>query len=826
MLFAFAGGILVAHKILAPCQGLALPLFICITLCLFAILFLSYRLRLALLLITFFFTGILVDVGRHHSSGLLPWAVNRQKVTIEGTILEPVRISNKNARLMVRAHMLFAGERRVRINDSILVTVYNNTPHITPGDKIRFPCRLRPFKNFNNPGAYDYESAMKLKGLTCAASVSDGRRIVPMGPGSLPFPGALLERIRGPVRGFFSGKLNPEDEALFRALILGERQGISRQLREPFNRTGLGHVLAVSGLHIGLVAWISFFFFKIILSRSYKLALKTDIQKLTALLTCIPVIGYTCLAGFQVSSQRAMIMVLAFLWSLILRREKEVWSTLALAGLIILAADPHALFSISFQLSFSAVVGILWLTPSILKIIPPLHETPQQKITILNQVYLYFTGLVAVSLSATLFLLPIITFYFHRVSLVTVPSNLTVVPILGLWIIPNGLLSAVTLPFSAQVAHLFLHLGTWGLHAIMEIIRFWSGLSWASAWVVTPNLFEMLMFYALIFFIFFFKHLPWARVGLAVLTVFMLVDIGYWKYRVDFNRDLKVTFLDVGQANAALVEFPGGQKMLIDGGGFPGDHFDVGQMVVAPFMWHSKIKKIDYLVLSHPQSDHMNGLRFIAKEFHSKEFWFNGDMVKTASFKELMDIIESKKIKRLVPVDLVRGREINGAKVDYLYPPPGRKKSDLFYNGTRLNNNSLVIKISFAGKSFLFPGDLESEGEAILVSSKQNNLKSDVLLSPHHGSKSSSTKEFLRMVKPALCVISSGQGNFFGFPHKQTLKRLEEIGCRAIRIDQSGAVQCTVGPDQRFEVRTFQDSAHPLEPTNTRLSKSPFMPSS
>jgi competence protein ComEC len=807
MLFAFAGGILVAHKGLAPCQGLVLPLFICITLCLFAILFLSYRLRLALLLIAFFFTGILVDLGRHHSSRLLPWAINRQKVTIEGTVLEPALISNKNARLKVRAQMLFVKERRIRINDDILVTVYNNIPHIRPGEKVRFPARLGPFKNFNNPGGYDYESAMKLKGLTCAASVSDGRRIVPMGSGLLPFPGGLLEKIQGPVRDFFSGKLNPEDEALFRALILGERQGISRQLREPFNRTGLGHVLAVSGLHIGLVAWISFYFFKVILSRSYKLALKTDIQKLTALLTCVPVIGYTCLAGFQVSSQRAMIMVLAFLWSLILRREKEVWSTLALAGLIVLAVDPHALFSISFQLSFSAVIGILWLAPPMLKIIPYPHETPQRKTTIFNKVSLYFIGLIAVSLSATLFLLPIISFYFHRVSLVTIPANLAVVPILGLWIIPNGLLSAVALPFSAQAANLFLHLGVWGLHAIMEVIRFWSGLSWASAWVVTPNLFEMLMFYALILFIFFFKRRAWARMGLAVLTVFMLVDAGYWTYRVHFNRDLKVTFLDVGQANAALVEFPGGQKMLIDGGGFPGDHFDVGQMVVAPFLWHSKIRKIDYLVLSHPQSDHMNGLRFIAKAFHPKEFWSNGDQVETASFKELMAIIESKKIKRLLPVDLVKGREINGAKIDFMHPVPGGKTSSLFDNGKRLNNNSLVLKISFAGKSFLFPGDLESEGEALLVSSKQNTLKSDVLLSPHHGSRSSSTREFLRMVKPGVCVISSGQGNFFGFPHEQTLKRLREIGCRAIRIDQSGTVQCTVGPDQRFDVRTFQDPA-------------------
>ena len=205
-----------------------------------------------------------------------------------------------------------------------------------------------------------------MKGLTCSASISDGRRIVPMGPGYLPFPRGLIETIQKPVRDLFKERLDTRNFALFRALILGERQGIDPGLREPFNQTGLGHILAVSGLHIGLVAWAAFFLFKWVLSRSYRLALEIDIRKMSAFLTAFPVIGYTLLAGFQVSSQRAMIMILTFLGSLILGREREVWSTLALAGLIILFLDPNALFSISFQLSFMAVIGILWLTPAIL----------------------------------------------------------------------------------------------------------------------------------------------------------------------------------------------------------------------------------------------------------------------------------------------------------------------------------------------------------------------------------------------------------------------------------------------------------------------------
>jgi competence protein ComEC len=764
------------------------PLFASTAICLLATLFLPFRPRILCILLTFFLIGILLDLKRHSASQLLPLAMERRKVTIEGTVFEPTKIVKEMARLKVRAERLFVEGKGRLVNENILVSVYDHIPHIRPGGKIRFPARLRPFKNFNNPGRYDYVAAKRLEGVSCAASVSDGRYIVPMGPGHLPFPRGLLERIQGQVRGFFREKLGTQDYALMRALVLGERQGISSKLREPFNQTGLGHVLAVSGLHIGLVGWVAFFLFKGVLSGSYQLALRTDIRKLAAFLTCLPILGYACLAGFQVSSQRAMIMALAFLFSLILGREKEVWSTLALAGLLILAMDPHALFSISFQLSFSAVIGILWLSPAFLNRMPTADIMLQKERTILNRISGYFVVLVAVSLSAVIFLIPITAYYFHRISVVTIMANITVVPILGLWVIPLGLCSAAALPFSHEVADLSLWLGVGGLHIMMEIIQFWSCLSWSSVWVITPNLYEMIMFYTIIAFIWFFKRWPWAKAGVLIVAILVLVDIGYWTWRVRFNEYLKVTFLDVGQGNSALVEFPGGEKMLIDGGGFPRDHFDVGRMVVASYLWHSKICRIDYLVLSHPQADHMNGLRFIARNFHPKEFWYNGDQVANAPFRELMAITESNRIKRLLPSALADGRNINGVRVEILHPEPSANPLDHPYNRGRLNNNSLVLKISYGDRSFLFPGDLERPGEEVLVANADCSLKSHILLSPHHGSQGSSSEAFLRMVQPRICVISSGEGNFFGFPHQQTLERLRDIGCRIIMIKQEGAV--------------------------------------
>jgi competence protein ComEC len=802
LLVVLAGGILVGHEAAGLFEGLPLFISVCLAGSLLFLLFSSPRLRIASLLLSFFLAGILIDLGGHPPSRLTEWARQRRSAVIEGTVLEPMKVQKDLARFTVRSSRIFLEGEPHAVSETLQVTVYSFLPSLHPGDRIRFPARMRPFKNFNNPGRFDYESAMMLRGISCGASVPDGRRIVPMGPGDLPPVLAVFETARRPVRDFLKTSLSPRDDALFRALILGERQGITPSLREGFNKTGLGHILAVSGLHIGLVAWVSFFLLRTLLSRSYKLALRTDIRKLAAILTCLPVIGYTSLTGFQVSSQRAMIMVLCYLFSLILGREKDVWSTLALAGLVILAVDPHALYSISFQLSFVAVIGILWLTPAFLDRVPGYASVLPADRGFLYKIGAYFLGLVAASLSATLFLLPLISSYFHRVSLVTLPANVTVVPILGLWTLPLGLLSALLLPISSHLAGLILQAGAWGLHAVMGMVRFWSEIPFASVWVVTPNGFEMGLFYMFIFLVYFSGRRAWARRGLWVLALLVFVDAGYWTYTVRFNKDLRVTFLDVGQGNAALVECPGGKRILIDGGGFPADYFDVGRMVVAPYLWHSKIRRVDYLVLSHPQADHMNGLRFIARAFHPGEFWYNGDRVDTVPFHELMGLMESKRIRIRLPRDLVPGLTVNGVRIQVLHPLPGTRVLTHVASGSRLNNNSLVVKISYGGVSFLFPGDLEREGEKVLIENAGNALESRVLLSPHHGSRHSSSRAFLERVAPGVCVISSGEGNFFGFPHPETLDRLRDVDCRVIQIRRSGAVRCVAGPN-RFEITTF-----------------------
>jgi competence protein ComEC len=249
-----------------------------------------------------------------------------------------------------------------------------------------------------------------------------------------------------------------------------------------------------------------------------------------------------------------------------------------------------------------------------------------------------------------------------------------------------------------------------------------------------------------------------------------------------------MTQIDVGQGSSALIELPGGRCVLVDGGGFYANRFDVGARVVGPFLWKRKIATVDILVLSHPHPDHLNGLLFIAEHFNVQEVWMNHETGNTQIYKDFLAIIAQQDIRVFGPKELVKPRTINGVQLQILYPPPDFLEQKTRDHWRTPNNNSLVLKVSFQEVSFLLPGDIEAAAERELKTLARTVLKSDVLLMPHHGSRASSTPDFLKCVDPDVGLVSSGWKNIFGFPHQETLKRYADLPCQVFRTDLQGAI--------------------------------------
>jgi competence protein ComEC len=285
-----------------------------------------------------------------------------------------------------------------------------------------------------------------------------------------------------------------------------------------------------------------------------------------------------------------------------------------------------------------------------------------------------------------------------------------------------------------------------------------------------------------------------ARVVLVAVATVMAANTAYWLHARFWHRDLRVTYIDVGQGNASLMELPGGPVFLIDGGGFASNEsFDVGKNIVAPLLWRKKISSVDTLILSHPHSDHLNGLLYIARHFHVKEFWSNGEPSGLASYGELRDVVGDAGIQHVAIDALPGNRSIQGVSFDFLHPPKDFLRRKATEAWRHHNNNSLVVRATMGRQAFLFPGDIHREAERELVVSMGDRLRSTVLLSPHHGSATSSTTAFLGRVDPRVVVISCGWRNRFRYPHPSVLARYRSGGYGIWCTAEHGAV--TVSTD-------------------------------
>ncbi len=769
---------------------------------------------------------ILLFMGLGHIS-ILPWSapnlepehisnhlLHENPVGIVGIVDERPRQLTDRTRFVVNVESLLANGKTLKVNGRIQATVRPGVSNLLQGDKVLFEARLNPTSNFKNPGAFDYEGFLQRQDIWATASVRGGPKgLVWMEQAS---PG-VLEKFRRQVKKIISQTAKDDALALLEVLVLGERDAPSKDLREKFSKSGTTHVLAISGLHVGMVTGIVFLLFRKLLLWWRPVAENGMAWRIAAVMALIPAFFYAALAGMPPSTQRAIFMVAVFFLATFAWRPYNSLNTLGAAALALVIIRPPILFDLSFQLSFCAVAAILAGTGRISN----LTASPGrgQKTPFYKRLGKRALMLLFVSVFAILGTAPFVLRAFYSISPYGPFSNLVMIPLLGLCVLPLGLLAALAAPVFPSVSLWLMGLAALGAELMAKTAGFFSSLPFSWVMPLYPGVFETICYFALLICLVHLGRSKMACIALAGILAVIAINAGYWIYERHFNTSLRVTVLDVGKGNAACVCLPKGKVMLVDGGGFVGAgmSFDTGEKIVAPFLWSKKIRKVDIVALSHPHQDHIGGLPFIVRNFRPDEVWMTGQEASLAAWGELIDACKEKNVPVKTIDQLESGLFFAGARVEVLHPQAADEQG--WRPDKDLNNNSLVLKISLGNTSFQLPGDIQKRAEdRMLDRLLPEKLASTVLVVPHHGSSTSSPQQFIDAVKPQVAIISAGSRNFYGLPHPDVVERYRQSGTLVLETGIQGAVQMkTRGEWLTVEAPYRQRLSHPRALTATRL---------
>ncbi len=708
------------------------------------------------------------------------------------------------------------------------VSVYKPHAVFKSGDQVRFnKVRLKIPRNFKNPGRFDYHRYLKSRSIDVTGNISRPETMERTGRFDLPFWHAGPQQLRNHLVTSLEKLFSGEEGVLLKAMVLGMKDSLSTKVRENYIATGLAHLMAVSGLHIGFVAATSYFilwplvFYGLFLLNPDS-ARAGHTRKVTAVLCLIPVLFYMVVVGAKVSSLRAGIMVSALLIAILFDRQSSLFNAFLTAGFIILLWKPESVLDVGFQLSFMAVGGILL----VFTLLSQINDDPvarmgeptwSQKLTrgyppntfFLEKLKLRFEkiliGGTVASVTVTAVTLPVLIYQFNRISLVGIFLNVIMVPLASL-LIPAVLLMIIVGTVSYTLASLLVLPALPITQFFLWVPEVFARSSFSSVYIPTPPSL-WLVFYFSVFvtglLIFRNQTLNQEVNGLLkksfIVSVVCALVLFSWPRAFQFPSDkLAISVLDVGQGESLLIEFPNGETLIMDGGGFYKNRLDVGGRIVAPFLWNRGIRKIDYMVATHSDNDHIRGLYSLLDLFPVKHFLTLGDSFVGQRLRNLQNQARERGAKFL---RLKMNKPIHVGEVQLipLHPEPGQSSS----SDRRVDNDlSLVLRLEYRDFSMLFTGDISDKVEEKLAKNPQQ-VEADILKAPHHGSRFSNSPTFIKAVSPDTVIFSSGYLNRMHHPHPETLERYQDAGVDILRTDAHGAVQIiTDGND--YEIRTHE----------------------
>ncbi len=731
---------------------------------------------------------------KRESAHILELARREEEQVLTGVVIRAPVPTENGARAVVSLYALHTPVGDEPIQGRISLALSGVLPRdVAPGDLIRFEASLRPVRNYRTPGAFDMESWWKTQGVMVSGRAASLSRVAFLGhltsSPDLPAWRYLLESARHRLLTALCGPMQDHEfDGIAAALLTGEKTWISAQTREAFSRTGTSHLLAVSGLHMALVSLLAGGGVYFLLLRSGRLLLYLNARKISLSIATIAAFLYAGLAGFSPSAVRAFLMIAAFGAAFLADRPQNPFNTLAIAAFLILAFEPRDLTSLSFQLSFAAVFFLILFFRN------RSAQTRGDPLPWPRRVLDNLKGLAAVTLVASLATAPLISLYFPRLSLAAIPANLILVPLATFLIMPLLLLGAILFFLGGPGAGaLPWNAAAWIFSPVIPAMEVVSGWRWAAPPVPRPDCATLFLLYGILAYAAMLAEDKRKTKAVLIAIFFLLLThpVQGWIGKIG-PKETRLHVLDVGQGTAQVVEFPDGSALVMDGGGGSNPEFDIGERIVAPFLRSLGIRKIWAVAASHPERDHIGGLPALLDMFSVDEFWRNSDTSRTHDWKRL----EKNRIRNEIPERVFTKRtriEHAGVMIE-VWPPDRCAGLD------SLNARSLVLVLETGGRRMLLSGDMDTAREACLVDADIGDM--DVVVVPHHGSRTSSSLVFLHEIRPEIAIVPVGYRNPFRLPNDEVMKRYEGLGCALYRTDQDGTVTITIS-DGSLDVSTY-----------------------
>lgn len=734
-------------------------------------------------------------------------------VFVEGTVVEEPLPVEDSISYHVRVETVETGQGRFPVSGKLLVKVYGrDQQRFWFGEKLQLRGVIDEPRGRRNPGGFDYRFYLHTQGISGVMHVKP-YQVGSLGCGEVSrlADSALALRAKL-VQGIEAGLPSPCAE-LLSAILFGQRHLLPEAVQESFKESGVAHLLAVSGLHVGLVA-------ALILGFCRRVKIKGRLPLAAAILI---IFGYAYLTGMRPPALRAAVMFSMASGAVLLDRENDLPTAISSSALLTLVLNPLHLFTAGFQLSYAATLAIIYGAPPLMDLLKRC------------KLFSFIRSLLAVTLAAQFGVLPICATHFQHIPLGALWFNLLLLPAMP---------PVVGLGLAAALLQLVSPLLAWplfpGVRLLLEYILAVTGLSRLAGFYIpiyTPSILIWIFYYtALGLILIYYYRLRDARLkppteynlgspadtgqsphaagvagmpgvaglfsGAALyrrLRPFYLLVAGLalaaaiiWGGLLlpgSSQQRLTVTFIDVGQGASALVE-SGRGRILIDCGGkmqFAGDPGEIGEQVLLPFLRYRGVRSLDLVIITHPHEDHFGGLKPLLESIPVKSIWISPQPGSSPYYGEMLEEASS----RGIPVTKVQaGRRWAGfgLTLEVLGPPQTLHTA----TGSDENNNSIVLRLLHPRAKFLFCGDIEQAALQDLLRRQPSNLEAGVLLVPHHGGLLPDLLRLIRAARPRVAVIQVG-GNPFGHPHPSTLETLQQAGVLTLRNDLHGAVIVNTG---------------------------------